>query len=98
MAAKLTPENSKGKLGKTDLPNFEDFTFAESSDLANAENEDAMIDMFVKQNEDEDKRIEEKRKQEDDELEQRKKETIEALTEVRKKSSNTGKVGDDSSE
>ena len=31
-------------------------------------------------------------------LEQRKKETIEALTEVRKKSSNTGKVGDDSSE
>ena len=29
MAAKLTPENSKGKLGGSDLPKFEDFTFAE---------------------------------------------------------------------
>ena len=87
MAAKLTPENSKGKLGGSDLPKFEDFTFAESSQLADSQNnEDAMIDMIVKQNEAEDKEIEEKRKREDAEMEKRKKETMKALTEVRKKS------------
>ena len=87
MAAKLTPENSKGKLGGSDLPKFEDFTFAESSQLADSQNnEDAMIDMIVKQNEAEDKEIEEKRKREDAEMEKRKKETMKALTEVRKNS------------
>jgi serine/threonine protein kinase len=80
MPARLTPEAADNHLQK-----FEDFTFSESSKMKDAmDEEDAIIDIMTKKDEQEDVIIEKQRECYDKEDERKKKETLEALKEINK--------------